>query len=366
MQRSNSSSYQTSPLSSPRILPNPPIVNQQNSRSSHDGNNYPHYPYPHLIHIHPDMAKLKQFLDEAPIKTPNNVDRYVLTYNLDNGENINCILWSGKHYVTGTDIVKILLYRFQKFNRPVMNVKKFEEGVFSDLRMLKHNSGATLEEPRSPFLEYLYRNNCIRTQKKQKVFYWESVAHDTLFMDALERDLKRESNLHNINQLMIEQRKQREILYAQLNDSKYQAALMGYHQNQMLNLPPNPTLAPNINIQQGLPYPQQLLFTPQSPQLSPTVQGPPSLGVNPTEVFQTSAGLEPHPILNATHQRSLSEPENPVRPQMEDNIKLPDPLQFFEENESLFSNTGSNELIRGSDPLIGSTIPGTEYSLMHE
>ncbi len=52
---------------------------------------------------------------------------------------------------------------------------------------------ATLEEPRSEFLEFLYRNNCIRTQKKQKVFYWFSVAHDRLFMDALERDLKRES-----------------------------------------------------------------------------------------------------------------------------------------------------------------------------
>jgi len=38
----------------------------------------------------------------------------------------------------------------------------------------------------------LYKNNCIRTQKKQKVFYWYSVPHDRLFLDALERDLKRE------------------------------------------------------------------------------------------------------------------------------------------------------------------------------
>ncbi|KAF9570659.1 homeodomain transcription factor ste12, partial [Lunasporangiospora selenospora] len=38
----------------------------------------------------------------------------------------------------------------------------------------------------------LYRNNCIRTQKKQKVFYWYSVPHDRLFLDAMERDLKRE------------------------------------------------------------------------------------------------------------------------------------------------------------------------------
>lgn len=32
----------------------------------------------------------------------------------------------------------------------------------------------------------------MRTQKKQKVFHWFSVPHDRLFLDALDRDLKRE------------------------------------------------------------------------------------------------------------------------------------------------------------------------------
>lgn len=55
----------------------------------------------------------------------------------------------------------------------------------------------------------MFKYQCIRTQKKQKVFYWYafrataclpyiltlsrfSVPHDRLFLDALERDLKRE------------------------------------------------------------------------------------------------------------------------------------------------------------------------------
>jgi transcription factor STE12 len=74
----------------------------------------------------------------------------------------------------------------------VKNSKKFEEGIFSDLRNLKSGTDASLEEPKSQFLDFLYKNNCIRTQKKQKVFYWYSVPHDRLFLDALERDLKRE------------------------------------------------------------------------------------------------------------------------------------------------------------------------------
>jgi transcription factor STE12 len=85
-----------------------------------------------------------------------------------------------------------LTFRFQAFGRPVKNLKKFEEGIFSDLRNLKSGTDASLEEPKSPFLDFLYKNNCIRTQKKQKVFYWFSVPHDRLFLDALERDLKRE------------------------------------------------------------------------------------------------------------------------------------------------------------------------------
>jgi transcription factor STE12 len=88
--------------------------------------------------------------------------------------------------------VRCLSFRFQAFGRPVKNSKKFEEGIFSDLRNLKSGTDASLEEPKSPFLDLLYKNNCIRTQKKQKVFYWYSVPHDRLFLDALERDLKRE------------------------------------------------------------------------------------------------------------------------------------------------------------------------------
>ncbi|OAC99966.1 hypothetical protein MUCCIDRAFT_24485, partial [Mucor lusitanicus CBS 277.49] len=85
-----------------------------------------------------------------------------------------------------------LTFRFHAFGRPVTNAKKFEEGIFSDLRNLKPGHDARLEEPKSELLDMLYKNNCIRTQKKQKVFYWFSVPHDRLFLDALERDLKRE------------------------------------------------------------------------------------------------------------------------------------------------------------------------------
>ncbi len=99
---------------------------------------------------------------------------------------------SNLFHISGTDIVRCLAFRFQAFGRPVKNSKKFEEGIFSDLRNLKSGTDASLEEPKSPFLDFLYKNNCIRTQKKQKVFYWYSVPHDRLFLDALERDLKRE------------------------------------------------------------------------------------------------------------------------------------------------------------------------------
>ncbi|KAK9357033.1 STE like transcription factor-domain-containing protein [Lipomyces doorenjongii] len=147
---------------------------------------------PETINALKEVDRLKIFLASAPAQmVPKEMFN---RFQLPTQEYVTCVLWNGVFYITGTDIVRCLTFRFQAFGRPVKNPKKFEEGIFSDLRNLKPgNDDALLEEPKSPFLELLYKNNCIRTQKKQKVFNWFSVPHDRLFLDALERDLKRES-----------------------------------------------------------------------------------------------------------------------------------------------------------------------------
>lgn len=136
------------------------------------------------------VDNLKYFLISAPVDW--TADQYIRRFLLPTGEYVSCVLWNNLFHISGTDIVRCLSFRFQAFGRPVKNSKKFEEGIFSDLRNLKSGTDASLEEPKSPFLDFMYKNNCIRTQKKQKVFYWYSVPHDRLFLDALERDLKRE------------------------------------------------------------------------------------------------------------------------------------------------------------------------------
>lgn len=136
------------------------------------------------------VDNLKYFLISAPVDW--QTDQYIRRFLLPTGEYVSCVLWNNLFHISGTDIVRCLSFRFQAFGRPVRNSKKFEEGIFSDLRNLKSGNDASLEEPKSQFLDFLYKNNCIRTQKKQKVFYWYSVPHDRLFLDALERDLKRE------------------------------------------------------------------------------------------------------------------------------------------------------------------------------
>jgi transcription factor STE12 len=136
------------------------------------------------------VDNLKYFLISAPVDW--QPEQYIRRFLLPTGEYVSCVLWNNLFHISGTDIVRCLSFRFQAFGRPVKNSKKFEEGIFSDLRNLKSGTDASLEEPKSPFLDFLYKNNCIRTQKKQKVFYWYSVPHDRLFLDALERDLKRE------------------------------------------------------------------------------------------------------------------------------------------------------------------------------
>lgn len=148
---------------------------------------------------------LFDFLMNAP-KTFREGER-IKKFQLKNGDYIHCVLWNYHFYITGTDIVKILIWRFQNAGRQIGAIKKFEEGVFSDLRNLKPGVDATLENPRSDFLEFLYKNGCIRTQKKQKVFYWYSVPHDALFCDAMERDLRRDTSLYTYNTFVQDPRK---------------------------------------------------------------------------------------------------------------------------------------------------------------
>lgn len=152
-----------------------------------------------------EMTQLQSLGDDELFDFLNNAPKYfregekIKKFQLKNGDYIHCVLWNYHFYITGTDIVKILVWRFQNSGRQMGNMKKFEEGIFSDLRNLKPGIDATLEGPRSDFLEFLYKNGCIRTQKKQKVFYWYSVPHDALFCDALERDLRRDTSIYTYN-----------------------------------------------------------------------------------------------------------------------------------------------------------------------
>lgn len=137
------------------------------------------------------IEDLKFFLATAPANWQDN--QVIRRYYLNNDEGfVSCVFWNNLYFITGTDIVRCILYKFQHFGRTITDRKKFEEGIFSDLRNLKAGEDAVLESPKLDFLEFLYKNSCLRTQKKQKVFYWFNVPHDKLMADALERDIKKE------------------------------------------------------------------------------------------------------------------------------------------------------------------------------
>ena len=83
-----------------------------------------------------------------PVGHPSSTHPALNRFLLPNQEYVSCVLWGGLYHITGTDIVRALVFRFEAFGRPVRNMKKFEEGVFSDLRNLKPGTDACLEEPK--------------------------------------------------------------------------------------------------------------------------------------------------------------------------------------------------------------------------
>ncbi|KAK6952925.1 Transcription factor mst12 [Daldinia eschscholtzii] len=216
------------------------------------------------------VDNLKYFLISAPVDW--QPDQYIRRFLLPTGEYVSCVLWNNLFHISGTDIVRCLSFRFQAFGRPVKNSKKFEEGIFSDLRNLKSGTDASLEEPKSPFLDFLYKNNCIRTQKKQKVFYWYSVPHDRLFLDALERDLKREKMGQEATTMAVSepalsfQYDSSQSLYEQL--TKAQQANSSSFNAQQVSFPQSQAQSPVIRTMDSMPPPQMM---PQS--MAPLADG---------------------------------------------------------------------------------------------
>ncbi|KAK1003902.1 hypothetical protein LTR54_007666 [Friedmanniomyces endolithicus] len=167
--------------------------------------------------------------------------------------------------------------RPRAFGRPVKNAKKFEEGIFSDLRNLKSGTDASLEEPKSAFLDFMYKNNCIRTQKKQKVFYWYSVPHDRLFLDALERDLKREKMGQEPTTVAVNEPAlsfefdSSQSLFEQL--TKAQQSNQSTFSAQPSSMPPSHSTSPELRAADSMPPPPMPMIT-QSQHLSPQTTMP--------------------------------------------------------------------------------------------
>lgn len=145
------------------------------------------------------MQRLSSFIELAPGQMQRTGQTASLSFNIGElfkreHDCINCVKWKdGLYYVSGTDIVKVVKTIYTVLtDSPEPPSKKFEEGVFSDLRNFKTGNRARLEEPRSDLLSFMHRNRCIRTQKKQRVFYWLFwTDYIKLFELANTRDTKR-------------------------------------------------------------------------------------------------------------------------------------------------------------------------------
>jgi hypothetical protein len=201
--------------------------------------------------MHQEEMALQRFIDGAPQLAPGHQDIVAYTLN-EEGLVISCINWFGKHYITGTglstieknildlfipvsscflDIVRILYHRYQFYMGGLPpHSKKFEEGIFSDLRRLSVPHDCELQPTRSDFLIYLFNNDCVRSKKKQKVFFWHSFARcaNSVFSDALEREMARMEMARAVNMSMEEFVKSGIVPSGGANTSQLDAQSLGY------------------------------------------------------------------------------------------------------------------------------------------
>ncbi len=72
------------------------------------------------------LDELKNFMATAPMDWSDAAQK-IKRFPLPSGESVSCILWNGLFYVTGTDVVRAMQFRFQSVGRVIASPKKFEE-----------------------------------------------------------------------------------------------------------------------------------------------------------------------------------------------------------------------------------------------
>jgi transcription factor STE12 len=129
-------------------LPAPPSQSAPTQSANQQASTYAH---PHTQKLH----DLQIFLNAAPALLHEELQQLsdeersqarMKRFLLPSGDYVSCIWWDGIFHITGTDVVRSLVFRFEVSGRPVRNIKKFEEGVFSDLRNLKPGVASVMEE----------------------------------------------------------------------------------------------------------------------------------------------------------------------------------------------------------------------------
>jgi hypothetical protein len=136
---------------------------------------------------------LDVFLTQVHVHWPSD-DVKIQKCPTINWEHISCIRWNNRFFITGSDVVRVVAHRLMVRGRTVMNARKFEENVYADLRSMKEGEAFAVEDAFSEFLHFLHVNRCVRTQKRQRVFFWERVPFDQLVQDALDRDIRRQKD----------------------------------------------------------------------------------------------------------------------------------------------------------------------------
>ena len=171
------------------------ICLQQPPPSMTMANQYSYNEYINVMDFLADpLDRLTCFIHTA--KSEIDMQTGMKKFALGSGEEVACVLWDKQYYITGTDITKVISFRFQYVNRSIPNIKKFEEMVFSELRNLKIGTDSVIEQPKSKFLLHLQQLGRVRTLKRQKIFYWDRVQFEELFKQVITRDARRESYAH--------------------------------------------------------------------------------------------------------------------------------------------------------------------------
>jgi len=90
-------------------------------------------------------------------------------------ETVHAISWNGRNYITGVDVLNTLTALVLSESIPTLPIPMRAFGKIVHLALYVHFEGCFIVEADTEFIDWLSEHHCVRSTRRQAIFYLEQI-----------------------------------------------------------------------------------------------------------------------------------------------------------------------------------------------